>query len=62
MGQQSVARFLSRYLPLVIWLVRESLVQRQRRWEDVERITQLVRANAIREAQTIEAKPEGEIT
>ena len=48
--------------PLVIWLVRESLVQRQRRWEDVERLTQLVRANAIREAQTIEAKAEGEIT
>jgi hypothetical protein len=46
--------------PLVIWLVRESLVQRQRRWEDAERLTQLVRANALREAVTIEAPPDAE--
>ena len=27
--------------PLVIWLVRESLLNRQRRWEDSERLTEL---------------------
>lgn len=41
--------------PLVIWLVRESLVQRQRRLEDGERLTQLVRAVALREAVVLEA-------
>jgi hypothetical protein len=41
--------------PLVIWLVRESLVQRRRRWEDAERITKLVRAQAIASAVTLEA-------
>jgi small membrane protein len=40
--------------PLVIWLVRESLVGRQRRLEDGERLTALVRAVAIREAQVLE--------
>ena len=33
--------------PIVIWLVRESLLSRRRRQEDAERITQLVRALAI---------------
>jgi hypothetical protein len=47
--------------PLVIWLVRESLVHRHRRWEDAERLTQLVRANALREAVTIEANEDGKI-
>jgi hypothetical protein len=42
--------------PLVIWLVRESLLNRQRRWEESERLTQLVRAQAIAEAVTVEAQ------
>jgi small membrane protein len=36
--------------PIVIWLVRESLLTRRRRREDGERITQLVRALAIAQA------------
>jgi small membrane protein len=36
--------------PLVIWLTRESLLNRRRRWEDSERLTALVRAQAIAEA------------
>lgn len=39
--------------PLVIWLVRESLVGRRRRWEDAERLTQLVRAQALASAREI---------
>ena len=39
--------------PLVIWLVRESLLNRQRRWEESERLTQLVRAQAIAQAVTV---------
>jgi hypothetical protein len=42
--------------PLVIWLVRESLVGRRRRWEDAERLTQLVRAQAIASAREIGAR------
>lgn len=42
--------------PIVIWLVRESLLTRRRRLEDAERLTQVVRALAIVEARTIEAK------
>jgi hypothetical protein len=41
--------------PIVIWLVRESLLTRRRRLEDVERITALTRALAIAEARTFEA-------
>ncbi len=41
--------------PLVIWLVRESLLNRRRRWEDGERITRLVRAQAI--AGAVEVAP-----
>jgi hypothetical protein len=41
--------------PLVIWLVRESLVNRRRRWEDEERLTQVVRALAIAGAKEIAA-------
>jgi hypothetical protein len=37
--------------PIVIWLVRESLLTRRRRLEDAERITELTRALAIAEAQ-----------
>jgi small membrane protein len=36
--------------PLVIWLVRESLRNRRLRWEDGERLTQLVRAQALASA------------
>jgi hypothetical protein len=36
--------------PIVIWLVRESLVTRRRRLEDDQRLTELARAVAIRGA------------
>lgn len=45
--------------PLVIWLVRESLLNRRRRWEDNERLTRLVRAQAIAGAVEV-APPAGE--
>lgn len=41
--------------PLVIWLVRESLVGRRRRFEDAERLTALVRAQAVAGAREIPA-------
>ena len=41
--------------PLVIWLVRESLLTRRLRQEDSERLTQLARAVAISQARTMEA-------
>jgi hypothetical protein len=44
--------------PLVIWLVRESLLNRRRRWEDAERLTRLVRAQAL--AGAVEVKDSGE--
>lgn len=37
--------------PLVIWLVRESLMNRHRRWEDSERLTHVVRMMAIESAR-----------
>jgi hypothetical protein len=37
----------------VICLVREALVGRRRRWEDAERLTQLVRAQALASAREI---------
>ena len=37
--------------PIVIWLVRESLMTRRRRHEDQERVTSLVRAVAILQAE-----------
>jgi hypothetical protein len=43
--------------PLVIWLVRESLLNRRRRWEDNERFTRLVRAQALDGA--VEVAPPG---
>jgi hypothetical protein len=46
--------------PLVIWLVRESLLNRRRRWEDAERLTRLVRAQALAGAVEVEAKDSGE--
>jgi len=39
--------------PIIIWLVRESLLTRRRRLEDGERITQLTRALAIATAQRV---------
>ena len=44
--------------PLVIWLVRESLLSRRRRHEDEEKITELVRALAILRAQTVSSPPD----
>jgi hypothetical protein len=45
--------------PIVIWLVRESLLTRRRRLEDAERITQLTRALAIatREGHSSAGRP-----
>lgn len=40
--------------PIVIWLVRESLLTRRRRLEDAEKITQLTRALAVAGARAIE--------
>jgi hypothetical protein len=42
--------------PLVIWLVRESLLSRRRRHEDEEKITELVRAIAILEAEKLDTR------
>ncbi len=39
--------------PIVIWLVRESLLTRRRRLEDMERITQLTRALALAGARPV---------
>ncbi len=39
--------------PVVIWLVRESLVSRRRRLEDEARLTELVRAVAIERADVV---------
>jgi hypothetical protein len=45
--------------PIVIWLVRESLLSRRRRLEDAERITQLTRALALAttQAHSIAGRP-----
>jgi len=40
--------------PLVIWLVRESLLARRLRFEDGERVTELARAVALMSAKRIE--------
>ncbi len=42
--------------PLVIWLVRESLLSRRRRHEEQERLTELVRALATSGARDLNAK------
>jgi hypothetical protein len=42
--------------PLVIWLVRESLLARRLRFEDAERMTELARAVALRGAQRLEVE------
>jgi hypothetical protein len=41
--------------PLVIWLVRESLLSRRRRHEEQERVTELVRALAASNAHEVAA-------
>ena len=41
--------------PLVIWLVRESLLSRRRRHEEQERVTELVRALAASGAHEVES-------
>lgn len=45
--------------PVVIWLVRESLVSRRRRLEDEARLTELVRAVAIERASMAKGWPQG---
>jgi hypothetical protein len=45
--------------PVVIWLVRESLMSRRRRLEDGERMTRVVRALAIAEAKTQDQSARG---
>jgi hypothetical protein len=45
--------------PLVIWLVRESLLARRLRFEDGERMTGLTRAVALVGARRIESPREG---
>jgi hypothetical protein len=42
--------------PTVIWLVRESLLTRRRRIEDDERLTHVVRALAILEAENVQSE------
>lgn len=42
--------------PVVIWLVRESLLSRRRRREEEERLTELVRAIAIERAHVVEPR------
>ncbi len=39
--------------PLVIWLVRESLLNRQRRFDDAEKLTALVRAQTLATAREL---------
>ena len=43
--------------PLVIWLVRESLLSRRRRHEEQERVTELVRALATSNAHEVGRAP-----
>lgn len=46
--------------PLVIWLVRESLLARRLRFEDSERMTELARAVALLGARTVGSPSEQE--
>ena len=41
----------------IIWLVRESILSRQARWRESERLTELVRVMAIRDAQRRTEQP-----
>jgi hypothetical protein len=45
--------------PLVIWLVRESLLSRRRRHEEQERVTELVRALAASGAHVVRGSASG---
>lgn len=45
--------------PLVIWLVRESLLSRRRRHEEQERVTEVVRALAASGAHEVDAGAAG---
>src|SRR3954454_4673865 len=45
--------------PLVIWLVRESLLSRRRRHEEQERVTELVRSIAASGAHEVSAQSSG---
>jgi hypothetical protein len=45
--------------PVVIWLVRESLLMRRLRQEDSERMTQMARAIAIAEARPVRDQSSG---
>jgi len=46
--------------PLVIWLVRESLLTRRRRLHDQERLTEIARSVAIIEARALHASSDGD--
>jgi hypothetical protein len=48
--------------PVVIWLVRESLLSRRRRREEEERLTELVRAIAIERASEVGQRTPSPIT
>jgi hypothetical protein len=39
--------------PLLVWLVRESLVSRYERWQEHKRMAELARAVALNNAQTL---------
>ncbi len=41
--------------PLLVWLVRESIVSRYSRWEDQRRLAELIRRLALKDAQTLDA-------
>jgi hypothetical protein len=43
--------------PIVIWLVREALVSRHRRFEDQARLTEAVRALAVAQATELKGAP-----
>ena len=46
--------------PIVIWLVRESLMTRRRRLEYDERLAQVVRALAVLQAKRVDAAPDSQ--
>lgn len=43
---------------LLVWLVRESIMTRQRRWEESRKFTSLVRAVAVRDAKQFSDRPQ----
>lgn len=48
--------------PVVIWLVRESLLSRRRRREEEERLTELAREIAIERAHVVPPSPDAQCT